>query len=179
MGPESKEILSEAGCISDMNYQYLCLGVFFDQYAKRHDFTKELPEKITIATGGPSGYIIQKDHLLTLLHCGYGNVNDISFFHYLVTIHSLKGVVTAVSEAFGDDKSPNIEIKPVQYLFMLMNMVTCKHEKPKITHFYCISEGSAFESSMCLKKITQKLGISGAKLTHKFCICRSLKNRGF
>ena len=28
------------------------------------------------------------------------------------------------------------EIEPVQYCFMLMNIVTYEHEKTKITHFY-------------------------------------------
>jgi hypothetical protein len=109
--PESKQILSDAGIISDMNYQYLCLGVFFDQYAKRHDFTKELPDNVKIVTGGVSGYIIKKDHLLKVLHLAYKNINDISFFHYLLTMHSLKGAVTAMFEAFGDHKCPNIEIR--------------------------------------------------------------------
>ena len=39
-------------------------------------------------------------------------------------------------------------IKPVQYLFMLMNIATYKHEKSKITHFYWISGGSAFGNPM-------------------------------
>ena len=43
-------------------------------------------------------------------------------------------------------KAAHNQIKPVQYLFMLMNIVTYKHEKPKITHFYWISGGLAFGS---------------------------------
>lgn len=108
MRSESKERLSNACLIADMNYQYLCLGVFFDQYAKRHDFTKEeLPDNVKIATGGVSGYIIKKDHLLEILNFSYKNINDISFFHYLLTMHSLKGAVTAMFEAFGDSEIKN------------------------------------------------------------------------
>jgi hypothetical protein len=113
VGPQSKQILCDAGIVSDMNYQFLCLGVFFDQYAKRHDFRRELPDNVKIATGGASGYIIKKDHLLKVLHLAYNNINDISFFHYLLTMHSLKGAVTAMFEAFGDHECPNIEIRNV------------------------------------------------------------------
>jgi hypothetical protein len=44
----------------------------------------------------------------------------------------------------GDD----LQFKPVQYLFMLKNIATYKHEKAKITHFYWISGGSAFGNPM-------------------------------
>jgi len=47
-------------------------------------------------------------------------------------------------------------MKPVQYLFMLMNIVTYKHEKSKITH---------------------KLGDSGGRLTHEISVCHSQKIR--
>jgi hypothetical protein len=39
----------------------------------------------------------------------------------------------------GVDETSKKQIKPVQHLFILMNIVTYKHEKSKITHFYWIS----------------------------------------
>ena len=58
---------------------------------------------------------------------------------------------------------------------MLMNIVTYKHEKQKITHFYWISGESTFGNPMFWKKITQKLDDSMVMLTHKICICRLRK----
>ena len=34
-----------------------------------------------------------------------------------------------------EELSEKIQFKPVQYLFMLMNITTCKRKKSKITHF--------------------------------------------
>jgi len=43
---------------------------------------------------------------------------------------------TARNEASFGEYDPERLFKPVQYLFMLMNIATYKHEKSKITHFY-------------------------------------------
>ena len=54
-------------------------------------------------------------------------------------LFALSAFVTTIPRIF--DLTGNL-FKPVQYLFMLMNIDTCKHEKSKITHFYWISGGS-------------------------------------